>query len=1048
MAARKRTKKQRRRKATGRKTRRKKAGGSKPTRAPALPSGYRLPDAEVERLLQAGGRQGLLEEYFGESGYQELVDLSRQAAGAAVRGGPRVLVLPGLLGSRLGRRRKLLPDDVLWIDPLDVVRGRLAKLTLPGSGAIEPLGVLLLAYLKLKLRLRIAGFDADFHPYDWRRGIDELGRELMERIQQDPAHQVHVVAHSMGGLVTRAGLAAAPAAAAKLGRFVMLGTPNFGSFVPVQVLRGTYPVLSAVALLDVKHDPEELSRKLFFTLPSLHQMLPSPQRFGTLDLYDPGVWPADRPGPNPALLSKAVKTQDAWAAADERFHLIAGVDQPTTVGIVVHDGSFDYEESREGDGTVPLALARLPGAKTWYVEEAHGSLANNSSVGQAVVDILSTGTTARLATRWESRRARTRRVVRAEELARPPVEARSAAELSPRDRRYLLAPLVAPDSHERPAPAGARDAAGPGEGYGHALESVVVARRRQHTLDLRLALGSITEADTRALVLGLFRNVEPAGPAGAIDELLGGAIKEFTTRRMFSGEVGEVFMMPTGRSRIYADSVLFVGLGLFDGFAPEVHEFVAENVVRSLVRTHVEDFATVLMGAGSGKSVKSALYHQLRGFIRGLLEADEDHRLHRVTLCERDADRYLEIKEELLRLTSTPLFEGVRVTLDEVSLPEAPLAPAPVARGRVRERTDLVYLIVSQLEDDETRPGARASRAHVTFRSSLLTSGSKATVLTGSQRVARRQIDELMRGVQSDRLSERRLAELGDELGRSLLDPDVARALLAMRGNHLVVIHDAPGSRLPWEILHVDGWAPAAERGMSRRYSAEDLSVAKWLETRRIGEVLDLLLVVDPTEDLPGAEEEGRRLERLFPADSALKLTRISRGDATRRTLLREFGSGAYDAIHYAGHAHFDAEEPSRSGIFCAGEEVLSGRDLAGLSRLPALVFFNACESARLRGRSGLRERIQTNVGLAEAFLRGGVANYVGTYWPVGDEAALTFSRTFYRKLVSGAAIGAALQAGRDAVRAEGSVDWADYIHYGSYDFALKRLGREPEAPE
>src|SRR5262245_17677067 len=259
MGARKKTaKKQRRRKATGRKTRRKTRAASKATRAPAPRRGYRPPDDELERLLQAGGRQGVLEEYFGESGYQELVDLSRQATSAAVRGGPRVLVLPGLMGSKLGRRRSLLPDDVLWIDPFDVVVGGLTKLALPGSSAIEPLGVLALAYLKLKLRLRIAGFDADFHPYDWRRGIDELGRELMERIRKDPARQVHVVAHSMGGLVTRAGLAAVPAVGEKLGRFVMLGTPNFGSFVPVQALRGTYPVLSAVALLDLKHGPEEI----------------------------------------------------------------------------------------------------------------------------------------------------------------------------------------------------------------------------------------------------------------------------------------------------------------------------------------------------------------------------------------------------------------------------------------------------------------------------------------------------------------------------------------------------------------------------------------------------------------------------------------------------------------------------------------------------------------------------------------------------------------------------------------------------------------------
>jgi CHAT domain-containing protein len=79
-------------------------------------------------------------------------------------------------------------------------------------------------------------------------------------------------------------------------------------------------------------------------------------------------------------------------------------------------------------------------------------------------------------------------------------------------------------------------------------------------------------------------------------------------------------------------------------------------------------------------------------------------------------------------------------------------------------------------------------------------------------------------------------------------------------------------------------------------------------------------------------------------------------------------------------------------------------------------------------------------VGLAEAFLRGGVANYVGTYWPVGDEAAECFAQTFYTDLLNKKPIGEALLAGRDKVRnGTKSVDWADYIHYGSYDFVLKQ---------
>jgi CHAT domain-containing protein len=136
--------------------------------------------------------------------------------------------------------------------------------------------------------------------------------------------------------------------------------------------------------------------------------------------------------------------------------------------------------------------------------------------------------------------------------------------------------------------------------------------------------------------------------------------------------------------------------------------------------------------------------------------------------------------------------------------------------------------------------------------------------------------------------------------------------------------------------------------------------------------------------------------------------------------------------------------------LLCAGKQVLSGRELAGLGNLPSLVFFNACEAGRIRKgvvkskvttvNLDMRERVERSVGVAEAFLRGGVANYVGTYWPVGDESASAFATTFYRELLKGAPIGNALVAARREVEDLGSIDWADYLHYGNFQFEIKSV--------
>jgi CHAT domain-containing protein len=282
------------------------------------------------------------------------------------------------------------------------------------------------------------------------------------------------------------------------------------------------------------------------------------------------------------------------------------------------------------------------------------------------------------------------------------------------------------------------------------------------------------------------------------------------------------------------------------------------------------------------------------------------------------------------------------------------------------------------------------------------------------------------------------LEEFGEQLAGLLLPPEIAEALPSVKGSPLVVVHDSASAHWPWEVLALKGWAPAASKGLSRRYAAEGMSVAKWREQRRRAREFNVLLVINPTGDLPGAVEEGERVAAMFTRLEGAGITAIRGADATRARLLAEFRSGDYDAIHFAGHAWFGAQAPASSGILCAGGRVLSGADLAAMDSVPALVFFNACESGRLRATVNPLRQLDRSVGFAEAFLRGGVANFIGTWWPVSDDAAATFAASLYRELAKGESIGSAIGAARAAVRALPSADFANYLHYGSYDFTLK----------
>jgi len=360
-------------------------------------------EGEVERLLATGEQQRELVAYFGGQEYAVLAKLARQAQSAVVRDdAPRVYIVPGIMGSQLGRlRRAPLPNDILWLDPVDISIGQLSLLRMPGEAQIVSLGVVLFTYLRLKLHLRIAGFAPVFHDYDWRLGIDELGRKLADRVRTDSG-RVMIVAHSMGGLVSRAALACE--GMRKVERVVLLGTPNRGSFAPVQALRGVYAVVRKIArLASDGQSAETLAAEVFSTFPSLYHLLPAPDVDAGFDLFDVDAWPNSGPRPIVPLLESARTLSERLASADERFVNIVGAGQETVTRASRQRDQFVYTITRHGDGTVPRACAELPGARTYYTHVAHSELARDATVARAIADVLGCGETRRLEKKWLNR---------------------------------------------------------------------------------------------------------------------------------------------------------------------------------------------------------------------------------------------------------------------------------------------------------------------------------------------------------------------------------------------------------------------------------------------------------------------------------------------------------------------------------------------------------------------------------------------------------------------------------------------------------------------
>ncbi len=355
------------------------------------------PAGELERALAKGAHRRELAAYLGAGEYELLHALARASAkarlGAAL---PHVYLLPGIMGSQLGHWHMVgEAADLLWLDPSDIVRGRLSELRWGADTALEPLGGIVYSYLALKLRLQAAGFSVVLYDYDWRQDLRTLAVQLAARLRADSRGTLALVGHSMGGLLARAALAhcAADAAGARVTHLVGLGTPHGGSLAAVQALRGTYPVVCRLAAIDPKHSAEDLSRDVFGTFMSVYQLLPASS--GGLDFFNPRSWPRGA-GPDAGLLVAARDTGEQLAPADARFVSIIGTGQRTVTGIERRGGQFHYQVSAAGDGTVAAVHATLPGARNYYLRCEHSELPRSKLVANAVADLLRSGRTRRL----------------------------------------------------------------------------------------------------------------------------------------------------------------------------------------------------------------------------------------------------------------------------------------------------------------------------------------------------------------------------------------------------------------------------------------------------------------------------------------------------------------------------------------------------------------------------------------------------------------------------------------------------------------------------
>ena len=237
---------------------------------------------------------------------------------------------------------------------------------------------------------------------------------------------------------------------------------------------------------------------------------------------------------------------------------------------------------------------------------------------------------------------------------------------------------------------------------------------------------------------------------------------------------------------------------------------------------------------------------------------------------------------------------------------------------------------------------------------------------------------------------------------------------------------------VPWELFY-DGRQFLCQRFSMGRLVRTRQAVGE-RRTRVLARPLKMLVLADPEGDLKGAYDEGTKIRDTMDLNKDLVNTTLRSGSITPDFIREKIRN--FDLVHFAGHSDYDPQHVGESGWRLTGGSLKGSdiRKMAGAGAMPALIFSNACQSARTE-EWGLRKSFQEEIfGLANVFLLSGVKHFVGTFWEILDEPSSRFAAEFYRYFMSGMTMGEAVREARHALirqYGEENIVWASYLLYG-----------------
>ena len=1000
---------------------------------------------------------------------------SRGGPGANPADRPAVFVLPGILGSNLK-----LDGKRIWLG-FRFVNGLMKLAWDPATAArVEPDGPIGSSYDDLIERL------ADTHEvipfaYDWRRPIEDEARRLAAAVDAALAARgtsqqpVRMLAHSMGGLVARTMQLEKPDTWKRMmardgARLLMLGTPNGGSWSPMQTLSGDDTFGNTLVAFGSLFNNGG-ARKMMAGMPGFIQLQASLldpalgldkaatwQKLADDDmaaLRARSIWHNEGAqqsiyewgAPPQAVLDQAVTlrrrldAQLATLGADaQKMLLVIGHADFTPAGIVMGADGLEYLNTPDdGDGRVPLQCALLPGVKTWKVDAVHGKLPDVTSAFAAYVELLTAGQTRQLDT-FEpvARGARSGGGSAAPASPAPLVRSRPSHGLNGSQ----------PPSSE----ADMMSAAPQGSTEGQRGRSAASA------LSVTVLNGDLKFV-RQPLLIGHYRALTLTGAEAVVDRLVNQSMSRALGAALYPDAPGshQIF----GNLRQNPDNpfemarpaaVVVVGLGEEGKLKAGDLVYTARQAVLAYaqrlsetaggVPAQFEMAATLIGSGGTGITPGSAAQLIAQGAIEANQKLQESGwpQLGQLIFVElfleraADAWRALQLQEQ-----AAPN----RIKLQG----RVQSGPGAMRRSLDSSYRGATYDFISALHvpgDDAVNPCIAYTIDTKRARTEVRAQHAQGTLLR-----------ELVANASNDANTD---PQIGHTLFNLLVPVEVEPFL---GGTTEMVIELEPSTAsIPWELLDTNPDAQSADR---RPWSIRSKLVRKLRVESFRSQVMDagpdddVLVIGEPKCDpamyprLEGARKEAIAVaERLSSPGSGIApekvLSLVDQNDA--QTIINALFERRYRVVHIAGHGAYSAN----GGVVLSGKDTyLGANEVRAMRTVPELVFLNCCHLAGRDAATTLRpyDRAAFAANIAEELIRVGVRCVIAAGWAVEDEPAEKFATAFYASLLGGArfieAVGVARAAAWNANR-QGNT-WAAYQCYGDPEWTWRRAGADAQAP-